>query len=188
MPVRRRADGGPVDQGLRAERRVGARSPGQCPLLTVTDPAGRAWISRDEHRPHLRAICAFGASACGICAVRTPGASEQPTFNPQVRGRVQPERGLMTLHRSSQWLAGGRAAPADGGSEHPKAGRSTIGGEDPSGPRWQPLVAAARQRLLLLRTGHDSPDLNRRPLDLAERSPESAGKEREPRHGRPECR
>jgi hypothetical protein len=68
-----------------------------------------------------------------------------------------------------QPVAGGSAGcPTDGGSEHPKAGRSTIGGEDPSGARWQPLVGAARQRLLLLRTGHDSPDLNRRPLDLEE--------------------
>ena len=70
--------------------------------------------------------------------------------------------------------------PTDGGNEHPKAVPSTLGGEHPCRAKWQPLVGAARQRLLLLRTGLDSPDLNRRPLDLEESAPESAGEGREP--------
>ena len=68
--------------------------------------------------------------------------------------------------------------PTDGGNEHPKAVRSTMGGEHPSGAKWKPLVDAARQRLLLLRTGLDSPDLNRRPLDLEKSPPEPPARSR----------
>jgi len=64
--------------------------PGQSPSLTVTNPAGPAWMpwddSWDERRPHPCAMCAFRASACGVRAGRTPGAAEQPSFNPWVQG------------------------------------------------------------------------------------------------------
>jgi hypothetical protein len=61
-----------------------AFSPGQSPSLTVTDPVDPAWIpwddSWDERRPYPCAMRAFCASACGICAGRTPGAAGQPTL------------------------------------------------------------------------------------------------------------
>ena len=42
--------------------------------------------SWNEHRPYPCAMCAFRALVCGLCAGKTPGTPEQPTFNPLVQG------------------------------------------------------------------------------------------------------
>src|SRR2546430_16041089 len=77
---------GPTPVGVRADRGSAYVLPGRPPSLTVTDPAGPGWMpwddSWDERRPYPCAMCAFRAPTCGICAGRTPGTAEQPTFNP----------------------------------------------------------------------------------------------------------
>ena len=107
-----------------------------------------------------------------------PGASMTARPTAAARGRAGGPSGVEGRGNPCPPRARSAGCPTDGGNEHPKAVRSTMGGEHPSGAKWKPLVDAARQRLLLLRTGLDSPDLNRRPLDLEKSPPEPPARSR----------
>src|SRR5262245_29961373 len=53
-------------------------------------------VSWDEYRQHLRAMCAFCASTCGIRAGRTPGAAERRIFIPPVKSSCSDDARVYT--------------------------------------------------------------------------------------------
>src|SRR5690242_11638259 len=100
-------------------------------------PSDDSW---DEYRPHPCAMCAFRASARGICAGRTPGAASQPTFNPWVQGsspcRSNCETPLTTRPPWSQsWNQSGRRAWPPVRQQAPRPGEfGALGGQLVGGP------------------------------------------------------
>ena len=114
----------PVAQVMHTPRPVGVtarQARCRCPPTAGGRPWNDSW---DEHRSCRRAMCAFRASTCDICAGETPGAAQQPTFNPLVQGSSPWRRpaaastssassaGVSLSERSRSVPAGWRAAAA----------------------------------------------------------------------------